>query len=64
MAAEKVIRLEKTDLTTEVARRGPRLPWSILAGQLGGKLQVHSREWMEFQVTFPQSQERQGGKSA
>lgn len=28
---------------------------NMLAGQLGGKLQVYSREWMEFQVTFPQN---------
>ena len=28
---------------------------NMLAGQLGGKLQVYSREWTEFQVTFPQN---------
>lgn len=80
MAAEKVMRLEKTDLITEVtrrrdksrlvptnnmgtARRGPSLPWPLLAGQLGGKLQLYGREWTEFQITFPQGRAKQGGAS-
>ena len=45
------------------ARRGPSLPWPLLAGQLGGKLQVYGREWTEFQITFPQGRAKQGGAS-
>jgi len=56
MAAEKGMSREKADGAAKVSRRGPRRPWPVLAGQLGGKLQVHSREWTEFQVIFPQSQ--------
>ena len=29
---------------------------NMLAGQLDGKLQAHSREWTEFRVTFPKDQ--------
>jgi two-component sensor histidine kinase len=34
---------------------------TMLAGQLGGKLQAHSREWTEFTITFPGNQSQQGG---
>ena len=36
---------------------------NMLAGQLGGKLQLYGREWTEFQITFPQGRAKQGGAS-
>lgn len=63
MAAEKGIVRGKINGAAVAAHRDLRLPWPLLAGQLGGKLQVHGREWTEFQITFPQERAKQGGAS-
>jgi len=56
MGAEKGIPVKKAEEAMETKLRGPRLPWPLLAGQLGGQLQVHNGEWTGFGVFFPQSQ--------
>jgi PAS domain S-box-containing protein len=36
----------------------------MLAGQLGGKLQAHSREWTEFRIVFPMNPAKTRGATA